>query len=187
MSPDLFFKTYAPIAVNDSLFSRIPPSIKLAQAALESGWGESGLSSNANNYFGIKSAGWDGATYNASTHEFYGGSNSPTTIQADFRRYGSVYESFNDHTNFLHKYSRYDKLFNLNPLDYKGWANGLQSAGYATSPTYASKLINLVEKYNLQQYDLKAANLRMLKTVAFVLFVAAIGFVAFFAIKSIFK
>lgn len=187
MKPADFFETYAPMAVNDSLFSGIPPSIKLAQAALESGWGESGLTVNANNFFGIKSHNWDGATYNASTHEFYGGSNSPTTIKADFRRYGSAYESFRDHSDFLHEHDRYSKLFSLNPLDYKGWAYGLKAADYATSPDYAQKLIGLIEKYNLQRYDLKAANQRTLKNLAGILFCVALGVLAFVIIKSIFK
>ncbi len=187
MTPPDFFTQYAPVAVNDSLFSDIPPSIKLAQAALESGWGESGLATNAHNFFGIKSAGWDGATYNAATHEYYGGSNSPTSIKADFRRYGTTYESFMDHTKFLHKYARYDNLFKLNPLDYKGWAFGLEDSGYATSPDYAEKLIALIQKYNLHEYDLKAANLRVLKTIAVGLFIVAVVVTAFVVIKRIFK
>jgi len=187
LSPDQFFKTYAPIAVNDSLFTGIPPSIKLAQAALESGWGGSGLTENANNFFGIKSHGWSGATYDGSTHEFYGGSNQPTYIQADFRAYGSPYESFMDHSKFLKKYDRYKPLFALDPLDYKGWAYGLQDAGYATSPTYAQKLIGLVEKYNLQEYDRKAANQKALRNFAIAVMIVSVLFIGFLIIRKVIK
>ena len=185
LSPSVFFDTYSPIAVNDSMFSGIPPSIKLAQAALESGWAGSSLTENANNFFGIKSHNWGGATYNAQTHEYYG-SGGPTTIQADFRYYGSPYESFMDHSAFLHKHSRYSSLFNLDPLDYKRWAIGLQNAGYATSPTYADKLIGLIEKYDLQKYDRKAYNLKAAKNISLLLFFMALIFVIFLLLKRLF-
>ncbi len=187
LSPQVFFDTYAPIAVNDSIFSGIPPSIKLSQAALESGWAGSGLTQNANNFFGIKSHNWGGATYDAATHEFYGGSTSPTSIKAAFRLYGSPYESFMDHSKFLHKHSRYASLFELDPLDYKGWSHGLKSAGYATSPTYAQKLIGLIEKYDLQKYDRKAYNLKAVKNVGVVLLVISALFVAYLLIRKLFK
>jgi len=130
----------------------VPPSIIMAQAILESGWGESGLSVNANNYFGIKAGGgWTGQTYNADTHEYYDG--VLTYTNAEFRAYKSPYGSFKDHSKFLKENPRYSSLFNLKPTDYKGWAEGLKAAGYATSPEYASKLITLVEQYNLNRFD----------------------------------
>ncbi len=183
-SPSNFFKTYSPIAVNDYMFSDIPPSIKLAQAALESGWGGSGLTTNANNYFGIKSHSWGGATYDAKTHEYYG-SGGPVTVDAEWRLYGSPYESFMDHSNFLHKYDRYAPLFQLDPLDYKGWAYGLKSAGYATSPTYAEKLINLIESHQLTKYDRKAVNLKAMKTAAWVILGLAAAYVVYLLIRKL--
>jgi len=186
LSPPVFFEVYAPIAVNDSLFTRIPPSIKLAQAALESGWGGSGLTINANNFFGIKSHGWGGATYDSKTHEYYGGSSSPTTVDAEWRVYGSPYESFMDHSKFIMKYDRYKSLFALDPQDYRGWAVGLQNAGYATSPTYAQKLINIVEKYDLTKYDRKAARQRFLKGAAWTVFALVAAYVVYLLIKRLF-
>lgn len=164
LDPPVFFDTFSGIAVDDFSYSGVPPSIKLAQAALESGWAGSGLSSAANNYFGIKAHGWDGDIYNATTHEYY--SSTPTITKADFRSYPSPYASFMDHSQFLQENPRYSGLFQLDPLDYKGWAHGLKSANYATSPDYAYKLINLIEKYDLQQYDLKAKSRKLYKTLA---------------------
>ena len=132
------------------MFRGVPASITLSQAALESGWNTSGLSQNANNFFGIKAHGWGGATYDAQTQEYYGGY---TTVNAEFRAYPTAYGSFVDHAKFLKKYDRYDNLFELSKTDYIGWAKGLKASGYATSPTYDSKLINLIETYNLDKYD----------------------------------
>ena len=153
---DKFIALYAPLAVGDALISKIPPSIKIAQAALETGWGKSGLNKEANNYFGIKAgSSWTGKVYNAATHEYYDGINR-TDITSDFRAYGSPEESFADHSRLLTGLSRYRKLFDLDFMDYKGWARGLKEAGYATSPTYPEKLISIIEKYNLSQYDVEA-------------------------------
>lgn len=184
-TPEEFFKTYAKIAIADSIHSGVPPSITLAQAALESGWGGSGLTTNANNFFGIKtSSKWKGPTYNASTHEYYSGSSNPTTVSANFRKYGSPYESFEDHSIFLQENPRYAALFKLDFLDYKGWAKGIKAAGYATSPDYSDKLIGLIQKYKLHQYDLKAENQRTLKKLAnFALFISALMLLIYFTKK----
>jgi LysM repeat protein len=69
-----------------------------------------------------------------------------------FRVYNSARESYEDHSQFLKK-ERYAALFKLSPTDYKGWARGLKKAGYAEDPAYPQKLINLIERYNLQEYD----------------------------------
>jgi hypothetical protein len=69
-----------------------------------------------------------------------------------FRVYKTPEESFKDHTEFL-KRKRYAPLFELDKNDYKGWATGLKSAGYATNPRYAELLISLIERYNLNQFD----------------------------------
>ena len=182
-SPQDFFDTYSGVAVNDYMFSGIPPSIKLAQAALESSWGGSGLTINANNYFGIKSHSWGGATYDARTKEFYG-SGGPTIVDAEWRFYGSPYESFMDHSKFLDMHDRYDFLYNLDPLDYRGWSHGLENASYATDPDYAEKLIYLIEKYNLSKYDRRAVNLKALKTAAWILFGLSVLLVVFLLIKK---
>ena len=70
-----------------------------------------------------------------------------------FRVYDSAEESFRDHSDFLRYQDRYKFLFDLKTTDYKGWASGLKKAGYATDPSYASKLIQCVEDYDLGRFD----------------------------------
>ena len=122
----------------------VPASVTLAQGILESGSGTSQLSMKANNHFGIKChSDWTGArTYmdDDAKHEC-------------FRSYNNPAESFRDHSDFLRKNQRYASLFSLKVTDYKGWANGLKKAGYATSPTYATRLIEIIENYDLAKYD----------------------------------
>ena len=121
----------------------IPASITLAQGILESGSGKSKLASEGNNHFGIKCHDtWNGATMHLDD-------DAPNEC---FRKYKSVDQSFEDHSLFLKK-PRYQELFGLEITDYKGWAQGLKKCGYATSPTYAKSLIDLIEKYNLTQFD----------------------------------
>ena len=86
------------------------------------------------------------------------GLEGPYVLQDDdernekFRKYRSVEESYEDHSRFLQQ-ARYSSLFDLSPKDYKGWARGLKRCGYATNPRYASLLIDLIERYDLDQYD----------------------------------
>ena len=183
LAPQEFINKYKSIAINDALFSGIPPSIKLAQAALESGWDDSLLAREANNKFGIKSHNWGGATYNAATHEFYG--SERTDIKADFRAYGSPQESFIDHSNFLIQNPTYAPLFELDFLDYKGWARQLKASGYATSPTYSDKLIALVEKYNLQELDLDASRNKLIYKISVWSFFLALLIIALILLKVI--
>ena len=178
---DEFINKYGSVAVRDSIVSGVPASITLAQAILESGWGNSTLTTEANNFFGIKAHGWDGATYNIATQEY--GSGGYYTIQSDFRAYSSPYESFSDHSKFLKDNSRYHSLFTLNPKDYRSWANGLQQAGYATAPDYASKLINLIETYNLDRFDEQTENKRILIQIAWIFFFVMLAIVGYKLIK----
>lgn len=115
----------------------IPASITLAQGLLESGAGTSELSRKANNHFGIKCHEWDGATIH---------------YKRDcYRKYRSAEESYRDHSEFLLR-DRYQNLFKLKLTDYKGWARGLKKYGYATDPSYAEKLINIIELYDLNRF-----------------------------------
>ncbi len=145
------FKT---IAIGEMERTGIPASIKLSQAILESGGGTSELAVQANNHFGIKcGSDWQGKTY-AVVDDEKGEDGKPT--KSCFRKYATVDQSFYEHSEFLRdprKYNRYGYLFNLGRQDYKAWATGLESAGYATGSGYASKLINIIEKYELYQYD----------------------------------
>jgi len=133
----------------------VPSSITLAQGILESAAGTSDLAQQANNHFGIKCGGnWNGKTYYKQDDDR---DEQGNLKESCFRNYGSVEESFLDHGAFLRdpkKSTRYGYLFNLDRTDYKSWARGLQSAGYATSPDYATKLIDLIERYKLYQYDI---------------------------------
>jgi hypothetical protein len=122
----------------------IPASITLAQGLLESDAGRSSLATKCNNHFGIKChSDWTG-------RKIY---HDDDARQECFRCYSNADESFRDHSLFLVNGSRYKSLFKLGPTAYKGWARGLKAAGYATSPTYADKLIELIERYGLDSYD----------------------------------
>jgi LysM repeat protein len=125
--------------------SGVPASITLAQGILESNYGRSELAVKANNHFGIQCHGdaWEGKSYKA----------MDSGELRDFRKYNSVLDSYEDHSNFLKKYKRYEPLFKLELTDYKGWARGLKKAGYAEDPEYASKLIRIVEMFELYKYD----------------------------------
>ena len=138
-----YFNTYKDVAIEQMLQYKIPASITLAQGVLESGAGRSELALRANNHFGIKCNGWTGRK---SYHD-------DDERNECFRAYNSVYESFRDHSVFLTTSQRYRRLFQLKQTDYKGWAKGLKACGYATSPVYAKKLIEIIELYRLYEYD----------------------------------
>lgn len=123
---------------------KIPASITLAQGILESGAGTARLSRLANNHFGIKChSEWTGETI---THD-------DDAKDECFRKYQQASESFRDHAIFLSTRRFYVSLFSLPIDDYKAWANGLKNAGYATDLKYPTKLISLIERYQLNQYD----------------------------------
>ncbi len=139
-----YIEQYAKMAQEQQREHGVPASITLAQGLLESAAGRSELATKANNHFGIKCGGeWDGATYR----------HDDETKNECFRKYRHVDESFRDHSLFL-KRKRYESLFALEVTDYKGWAHGLKRCGYATDPGYATKLINLIETYDLAKYSL---------------------------------
>ena len=144
-----YIKTYKDLAINEMHRYNIPASITLAQGILESGSGTSVLAIESNNHFGIKChVKWKGLkTYH-----------DDDAKNECFRKYNSVEESFRDHSIFLSERGRYSFLFELRKNDYKGWAKGLQKAGYATNKQYAKKLIELIRTYNLSQYDKKRLN-----------------------------
>lgn len=138
-----YINQYKDLAIAQMLRYNVPASITLAQGLLESNAGMSELATKGNNHFGIKCHDWTGAT---TYHD-------DDASQECFRAYNDVYESYEDHSRFLAKQPRYSSLFKLHRTDYKGWARGLKRCGYATNPTYANSLINIIELYKLQQYD----------------------------------
>ena len=138
-----YIDQYKDIAIEQMLRWKVPASITLAQGLLESAAGKSTLATLGNNHFGIKCHGWTGATVYRDDDR----------ANECFRAYPTAYDSFEDHSRFLATGQRYKSLFSLRITDYKGWANGLKAAGYATNPRYAQSLIDIIERYNLDQYD----------------------------------
>lgn len=149
-----YVERYKDIAVREMHRTGIPASIKLAQAILESGIGKSDLSTKANNHFGIKcGSDWSGPTYEKKDDDRNA---IGVLVKSCFRAYDDPEQSFRDHSDFLttpSKSSRYGFLFELDRLDYKGWAHGLKKAGYATNPKYPDLLIGVIEENFLHQYD----------------------------------
>ena len=139
-----YIEKYKDIAIQQMHKHKIPASIILAQACLESSDGNSPLARKANNHFGIKCHdGWRGKKFKQDDDE----------RNECFRKYEKAVDSFTDHSNFLCSRTRYASLFDLPISDYKGWAHGLKAAGYATNPKYAQLLINIIEEYKLYKYD----------------------------------
>jgi LysM repeat protein len=144
ITKDEYIATYKEAAVKEMKVSGVPASITLAQAMLESDYGNSYLAVNANNHFGIKChSDWTGPK----VHK------DDDTKNECFRKYKNVIESYHDHSEFLKNKQRYAALFLLDKTDYKAWAYGLKEAGYATNPKYPELLIKLIEDNNLNKYD----------------------------------
>lgn len=139
-----YIEKYKDVAIDKMRQTGIPASITLAQACLESDDGNSWLAREANNHFGIKCGNnWTG-------ERIYKDDDMPNDC---FRKYKNVAESYDDHSNYLLNTKRYASLFQLDSRDYKGWAQGLKDAGYATNPQYAQLLIKIIEDNQLYKYD----------------------------------
>ncbi len=122
----------------------IPASITMAQGLLESDSGNSRLAKEGNNHFGIKcKSDWGG-------ERIY---HDDDQLGECFRRYDSAQDSWTDHSVFLDSSERYAFLFTLDQTDYKGWAEGLKRAGYATDPNYPQRLIKIIEEHELFLLD----------------------------------
>jgi len=139
-----YIERYKSIAVSQMERYGIPASITMAQGILESDSGNSWLSLQSNNHFGIKcKKNWTG----------------PRVFHDDdakdecFRAYESVEASYHDHAEFLDTQPRYDSLFAYSSTDYRSWARGLKAAGYATAPDYAQRLIRIIEDNKLYLLD----------------------------------
>ncbi len=138
-----YIKKYGRIAVREMEAYKIPASITLAQGLLESGSGQSYLTKSSKNHFGIKCHTWSG-------DRVYHDDDAKGEC---FRKYKHAENSYRDHSLFLSKKKRYEKLFTYAENDYESWAKGLRKAGYATDKKYPQKLINLIEKYELYVFD----------------------------------
>lgn len=139
-----YIADFSEIAKNNMRTHGIPASITLAQGILESGAGKGKLALSANNHFGIKChTGWTGESVK----------HDDDSAQECFRKYKHPSESYRDHSLFLTSRSRYASLFKLDKGDYESWAKGLKAAGYATDVKYPAKLIGIIERFDLYQYD----------------------------------
>ena len=138
-----YIKKYGAMAIHEMENYKIPASITLAQGLLESRFGTSILTTKANNHFGIKCHKWEGGKVYHDDDE----------KGECFRKYEHAESSYRDHSLFLYQKKRYADLFRLAPNDYKGWAEGLKKAGYATDKKYPDKLISLIEEYELYFFD----------------------------------
>lgn len=148
---ELYLQRFGPVAVEQMKKYGIPASITLAQGLLESGRGTSRLATIGNNHFGIKADDrWKGDTIRSFDNGRW----------CTFRKYKDAGKSYEDHSRFLCENSRYDFLFELETTDYKRWAKGLKDTYYAEDREYDKKLIGIIERYELDQYDSNCKNRR---------------------------
>lgn len=150
-----YVNQYKDLAMAEMRRTGVPASITLAQGILESQSGESKLAQKSNNHFGIKcKTEWTGEkTYH-----------DDDLRQECFRVYPSVEDSYKDHSDFLKNREYYTALFKLDPTDDKGWAYGLKKAGYATEKDYPTRLLKLINDFELHQYSVQALENKDLPT-----------------------
>lgn len=142
-----YVEQYAEYAIEQQRKYGVPASVTLAQGILESANGRSQLSRECNNHFGIKAGkSWldAGGQYGIYTDD---------RPNEKFCKYATVGDSYEHHSLILKNNSRYSACFALAQDDYRGWCNGLQKAGYASSKQYASSLISVIERMDLTKYD----------------------------------
>lgn len=151
-SPNAFIAEIRPHAEAAAETLGVPAEAIMAQAALETGWGQfvprhaDGRSSF--NYFGIKTHGrWDGERLVKTTHEHLGG--RMQKVSAEFRAYESPAQAFEDYARFLQSNPRYTEALRRGQDDAQAYARGLQNAGYATDPAYANKLLKLIDRVSI--------------------------------------
>ena len=153
MTKKEFIPTIAPLVVaeNNKRGKPLYPSVVIAQAICESGWGQSIIMMKANAIFGIKAtSSWKGKVYNAKTQECYDGS-TYTNITACFRAYNSLAESISDYFDLILGLSRYQGAINTSsPLE---CITAIKNGGYATSPTYINTIMSIINSNNLTKYD----------------------------------
>jgi hypothetical protein len=131
----------------------VPASVTIAQAILESDWGQSRLTRLGNNLFGIKASGTAAQSVDVlrmATWEHLDGAD--VVVQAPFKVYDSLEQSIDDHGSFFHRNRRYAPALAV-ANDAQAFAHAIHDAGYATDPAYADKLIGLMDGYNLYRFD----------------------------------
>lgn len=148
-----YIDAFKDIAMEQQVRYGIPASITLAQACLESGNGNSALCWEAKNHFGVKAK-----------------NGEPSVTARDngkdcqFKKYGSDMDSFVGHSQVL-MYDRYlhgkGQCSKLSPTDYEGWIRGIQRGGYAEDPKYVSKILRIIDDFDLHKYDQQAMQLAL--------------------------
>jgi hypothetical protein len=142
-----FIESIAPHAQEIQRKYGVPASIAIAQAALESGWGEK---VKGNNLFGVKAGrSWHGATIEMATHEYLNGVR--TNVTDRFRAYATTRESMENYGKLLSTSGLYAEVVTADSAHEA--ADALQAAGYATDPKYASKLKAIIDANNLTRFD----------------------------------
>jgi flagellar rod assembly protein/muramidase FlgJ len=155
MTPEEFIATIAPAAKASAAKTGIPASFVVAQAALESGWGESKLARFGFNLFGVKAdKAWKGNTLTMNTREFLHG--EWVAVPASWRKYADWLGCLDDHAAFLLGNPRYKIAFNGKRTG-EDFARCIQSCGYATDPDYANKVIAVMRSHNLAELDTQPA------------------------------
>ncbi|HEX9017084.1 MAG TPA: glucosaminidase domain-containing protein [Chloroflexota bacterium] len=146
-----FIDTLAGPARTSAQETGVPASVTIAQAILETDWGQSELATRAHNFFGIKATSGPGPAgiITINTWEVIGGKN--TTVQADFKAYHDLPESVADHGHFLRDRAWYADAFKT--TDPREFIRRVRAGGYATDPSYADKVIAVMDRYNLYGYD----------------------------------
>lgn len=151
---ETFLQTLKPLVLKDMQNSGIFASLTAAQAFIESNKGNSGLTTRANNLFGMKGQ-YNGQSVSMKTTEYYNG--VKTTIVDNFRKYPSWQESINDHSGLFNRSRRYENL--RGEQDYLKACINVKNDGYATSPTYTQTLTNIIKTYKLDIWDYEVIRL----------------------------
>ena len=156
-----FIARLAPICVEQAKKhgNKLYASVAIAQAAHESGFGTSAKMVRTNGLYGIKvgnsayhfGTAWKGASYNTKTKEYYNGSSTPTTIRDNFRAYDSIEDATEDYMDMLCHCSRYRNA--LNRKTPKESIEAIVAGEYATGPSYAKRIMEIIQTYGLEQYD----------------------------------
>jgi len=151
-SPTEFIATVGAAAQRSFKQTGVPASVTVAQAILESDWGRSRLTRQGNNLFGIKALNGPGSAGIVTLATWEHTPSGDVIVQAPFRAYQTLEQSIDDHGRFFTSNRRYSAALAA-AGDAQAFARAIQYAGYATDPNYASKLIGLMDKYNLYRFD----------------------------------
>ena len=145
-----FINLIGPAAQASAIATGVPASFTVAEAALESGWGESLLARQGMNLFGVKAdPAWHGDVLTLNTREFLHG--TWVVVPARWRKYADWQACMDDHAAFLHQNRRYAPCFACTTGD--AFAKAVAQAGYATDPDYAAKLVSIIDAYQLATLD----------------------------------